>query len=130
MQITTSSNNLREEINKPPELKKNYSKKIKKGISLQDDFIKNEIYKKLNEGSVLHFIRNSKKKITIKSNNSDSQKLKYELSMLKKYEENTNRNLSFISEFDLENEEKDNNSFNSSFDENSVEQIESVGKEK
>ena len=34
-------------------------KSIKKSISLKNDNIKNEIFKKLNEGTVLHFIRNS-----------------------------------------------------------------------
>ena len=51
----------------------------------------------------------------------------YDLSMLNKYDEDLNSSLSFISEFDLENEENDN-SFNSSFDDNSVEVIEITSK--
>ena len=47
--------------------------------------------------------------------------------MLNKYDEDLNSSLSFISEFDLENEENDN-SFNSSFDDNSVEVIEITSK--
>ena len=119
MKISPSSKYLGENVNKKPELQKSISKKFKKVISLTNDNIKNEIYKKLNEGSVLNFIRTSKKKATIRVDDSDSQKMKYDLSMLKKYEEKPNKNLSFISEFDLENEDKGNNSFNSSFDENS-----------
>ena len=119
MKISASSKYFREDANKKPEYQKSISKKFKKVISLTNDNIKNEIYKKLNEGSVLNFIRTSKKKATIRIDDSDSQKMKYDLSMLKKYEEKPNKNLSFISEFDLENEDKGNNSFNSSFDENS-----------
>ena len=57
--------------------------------------------------------------------------MKYDLSMLNKYDEDLNSSLSFISEFDLENDENDkDNSFNSSFDENSVEEIEIIKKSK
>ena len=57
--------------------------------------------------------------------------MKYELSMINKYDEDLNSSLSFISEFDLENEENDNdNSFDSCFDDNSVEEIDIVKKEK
>ena len=118
MKISASSKYLGENVNKKPEVQKSISKKFKKVISLTNDNIKNEIYKKLNEGSVLNFIRTSKKKATIRIDDSDPQKMKYDLSMLKKYEDIPNKNLSFISEFDLENEDKGNNSFNSSFDEN------------
>ena len=62
MKISASSKYLGENVNKKPELKKSISKKFKKVISLTNDNIKNEIYKKLNEGSVLNFIRTSKKK--------------------------------------------------------------------
>ena len=56
--------------------------------------------------------------------------MKYDLSMLNKYDEDLNSSLSFISEFDLENGNEDDNSFNSSFDDNSVEEIEIVSKVK
>ena len=131
MKMSISSNNLR--INKEENLKDNQKSSIKKRPSLQDDYFKKEIYKKLNEGCVLNFIRNSKKKDTIKTNCSEkSQEMKYELSMLNKYDEDLNSSLSFISEFDLENEENEkDNSFNSSFDdENSVEEIEIIKKSK
>ena len=126
MKMSISSNNLR--INKEENLKDNQKLSMKKRPSLQDDYFKKEIYKKLNEGCVLNFIRNSKKKDTIKTNCSEkSQEMKYDLSMLNKYDEDLNSSLSFISEFDLENEENDN-SFNSSFDDNSVEVIEITSK--
>ena len=130
MKMSISSNNLR--INKEENLKDNQKSSTKKRLSLQDDYFKKEIYKKLNEGCVLNFIRNSKKKDTIKTNCSEkSQEMKYDLSMLNKYDEDLNSSLSFISEFDLENEENEkDNSFNSSFDENSVEEIEIIKKKK
>ena len=57
--------------------------------------------------------------------------MKYELNMINKYAEDLNSSLSFISEFDLENDENDkDNSFNSSFDDNSVEEIEIIKKSK
>ena len=130
MKMSISSNNLR--INKEENLKDNQKLSIKKRPSSQDDYFKKEIYKKLNEGCVLNFIRNSKKKDTIKTNCSEkSQEMKYDLSMLNKYDEDLNSSLSFISEFDLENEENEkDNSFNSSFDENSIEEIEIIKKSK
>ena len=130
MKMSISSNNLR--INKEENLKDNQKSSTKKRLSLQDDYFKKEIYKKLNEGCVLNFIRNSKKKDTIKTNCSEkSQEMKYDLSMLNKYDEDLNSSLSFISEFDLENEENEkDNSFNSSFDENSIEEIEIIKKSK
>ena len=57
--------------------------------------------------------------------------MKYDLSMINKYDEDLNSDLSFISEFDLEqDEDKNDNSFNSSFDENSVEEIDIILKTK
>ena len=128
MKISASSKYFREDVNKKHEYQKSISKKFKKVISLTNDNIKNEIYKKLNEGSVLNFIRTSKKKATIRIDDSDPQKMKYDLSMLKKYEDIPNKNLSFISEFDLENEDKGNNSFNSSIDENSFGETDIIDK--
>ena len=105
-------------------------KSIKKSISLKNDNIKNEIFKKLNEATVLHFIRNSNIE-KVKSNFSiKSQEMKYDLCMINKYDEDLNSDLSFISEFDLEEENEKDNSFNSSFDENSVEEIDIVKKMK
>ena len=56
MKMSISSNNLR--INKEENLKDNQKSSTKKRLSLQDDYFKKEIYKKLNEGCVLNFIRN------------------------------------------------------------------------
>ena len=128
--MSNSSTNISEikDINKEKEnpLKKG----VKKFTSLQDDHIKNEIFKKLNEGTVLHFIRNSNIE-KVKSNFSiNSQEMKYDLCMINKYDEDLNSDLSFISEFDLEEENENDNSFNSSFDENSVEEIDIIKKMK
>ena len=126
--MSNSSTNISEikDINKEKEnpLKKG----VKKFTSLQDDYIKNEIFKKLNEGTVLHFIRNSNIE-KVKSNFSiKSQEMNYDLCMINKYDEDLNSDLSFISEFDLEEENEKDNSFNSSFDENSVEEIDIIKK--
>ena len=130
MKMSTSTNNL--QLNKTENLKDNQKLPIKKRTSLQNDFFKKEIYQKLNEGCVLNFIRNSNKKDTIKTNCSEKfQEMKYDLCMINKYDEDFNSSLSFISEFDLENDENDkDNSFNSSFDDNSVEEIEIIKKSK
>ena len=61
MKMSISSNNLR--INKEENLKDNQKSSTKKRLSLQDDYFKKEIYKKLNEGCVLNFIQ---KKIRLK----------------------------------------------------------------
>jgi hypothetical protein len=128
--MSVSSTNISEikEINKE---KENPLKKcVKKFTSFQDDHIKNEIFKKLNEGTVLNFIRNSNIE-KVKSNISiKSQEMKYDLCMINKYDEDLNSDLSFISEFDLEEENKNDDSFNSSFDEHSVEEIDIVKKVK
>ena len=134
MKMSTSSSNLYENLlGKTEENQKGYLKiPIKKRISVQNDNLKKEIYKKLNEGIVLHFIRNSSKKDTVKTTSSEkNEEMKYELNMINKYDEDLNSSLSFISEFDLENEENEkDNSFNSSFDGNSVEEIEIIDKKK
>ena len=134
MKMSTSSSNLYENLlGKTEENQKGYLQiPIKKRISVQNDNLKKEIYKKLNEGIVLHFIRNSSKKDTVKTTSSENiEEMKYELNMINKYDEDLNSSLSFISEFDLENEENEkDNSFNSSFDENSVEEIEIIDKKK
>jgi hypothetical protein len=128
MKVSASLSNLHENSKMEISNKKNEQKSsIKKRISLQDEYIKEKIYYKLNEGCVLNYIRNSKKKETVKTNCSESIEKNYDLSMLNKYDEDLNSSLSFISEFDLENEENDN-SFNSSFDDNSVEVIEITSK--
>ena len=129
----SSSKNLYENlVKKEPEAKDNLKKLIKKHISVPEDYIKNEIYKKLNEGSILNFICNSSTRNSLKTDVTEKpSEMKYELSMINKYDEDLNSSLSYISEFDLENDENDNdNSFDSCFDENSVEEIDIIKKEK
>ena len=100
-------------------------KSVQKRISMPDDNIKKNIYKNLNEGTVLNFIRNSSKRDILKSNISEnSQEMKYDLGMINKYEEEPNSSLSFISEFKLEEDENESETFNSSLDDNSVEEFE------
>ena len=129
--MSNSSNKIRENINiKTPE-QNNLIQFVKKRISLQDDFIKEKIYYKLNEGTILNFIRSSNKNVISnrKSLEINSSEMIYDLNMINKYEEEPDSNLSFISEFDLEEEEnKNNDSFESSLDENSVEEIDIVNK--
>ena len=100
-------------------------KKYKKQISFQNDNHKLEIYKKLNEGCVLNFIRSSERKKSAKTTSSEIPKeLKYDLSMVNKYEENLNSSLSFISEFDLEDDETEKDKTFSSVDnDDDVEQV-------
>ena len=125
MKASNSSKNIRDEknINSPDKSKLKIF--IKKRISLQDDKIKEEIFNKLNEGTILNFIRKSIKKETSFLNLSEkSSEMKYDLNMINKYEEDSNSNLSFISEFDLEEDEsRRKDSFDSCFDDNSVEEI-------
>ena len=130
MKMSNSSNKIRENINiKTPE-QNNLKQFVKKRISLQDDFIKEKIYYKLNEGTILNFIRSSNKNVISnrKSLEINSSEMIYDLNMINKYEEESDSNLSFISEFDLEEEEnKNNDSFESSF-ESSVEEIDIINK--
>ena len=130
--MSNSSTNINEIKDLNSKIEKPLKKSFKKSISLQNDFIKNEIIRKLNGGTVLNFIRNSNNMERIKSDFSlNSQEMKYDLCMINKYDEDLNSDLSFISEFDLEQEENENdNSFNSSFDENSVEEIDITPKNK
>ena len=130
MKMSNSSNKIRENINiKTPEQNK-LKQFVKKRISLQDDFVKEKIYYKLNEGTILNFIRSSNKNVISnrKSLEINSSEMIYDLNMINKYEEESDSNLSFISEFDLEEENKNNDSFESSLDENSVEEIDIVNK--
>ena len=130
MKMSNSSNKIRENINiKTPEQNK-LKQFVKKRISLQDDFVKEKIYYKLNKGTILNFIRSSNKNVISnrKSLEINSSEMIYDLNMINKYEEESDSNLSFISEFDLEEENKNNDSFESSLDENSVEEIDIVNK--
>ena len=125
MKASNSSKNIRDEKNINSPDKSRLKIFIKNRISLQDDKIKEEIFNKLNEGTILNFIRKSIKKETSFLNSSEnSSKMKYDLNMINKYKEDSNSNLSFISEFDLEEDEsRRKDSFDSCFDDNSVEEI-------
>ena len=109
---------------------------MKKQISLQNDNYKKEIVKKLNEGTILNFVRNSERKESVNTNFSESSnELKYDLCMINKFDENLNTSLSFISEFDLEDDENENEnekdkSFNSSDNDERVEQVDIYNKNK
>ena len=99
----------------------------KKRQSIQNANISKLIFDKLNERTVLNFILVSNKSITTETNFSETPKeMDYKLSSVKKFEEDLNSSLSFISDFELDNDNDENEpdeSFNSSFDDNSVEEI-------
>ena len=102
-----------------------FQRKMKKQITVQNNNNQEKIYKNLNEGCVLNFIRNTERKESSKTIFSDSSEIKYDLSMVNKFQEKLNRSLSFISEFDLEEDDnkKNNDSFISSDNDNNVEEI-------
>ena len=106
------------------------SEKPRKNLNLKNVFYKIEPKQKINKNlTVLNYItntngRNCSAKTALTKSPLDIND--YDLCMIKKYDENANDSLSFISEFDLEEDEnKLNDSFSSSAnDENSVVQIE------
>lgn len=104
----------------------------KKRQSIQNANISKLIFDKLNERTVLNFILVSNKSITTETNFSETPKeMDYKLSSVKKFEEDLNSSLSFISDFELDNdndETEPDESFNSSFDDNSVEEIDITSK--
>ena len=101
--------------------KRSYSIKYQSDITLNKNLYNKET-KTINENLlILNYIMNcSQKKFSAKTAFTDSspENLKYDLNMINKYEENINTNLSFISNFDLEDIYIDNNSFNSEEDDN------------
>ena len=101
--------------------KRSYSVKYQSDITLNKNLYKKDT-KIINENLlILNYIMNcSQKKFSAKTALTDSspENLKYDLNMINKYEENINTNLSFISNFDLEDIYIDNNSFNSEEDDN------------
>jgi len=88
--------------------------------------------KKINTNlCILNFITSeSQRKYSTKTSNSESNPIiyDYDLHMINKYDENLNSSLSFISKFDLEEDDEDNqndDSFNScEHDDSEIEQIE------
>ena len=99
-------------------------------LSLKYSFYNNIQKQSINTDlCILNFITNeSERKYSGKTSISDSipNKFNYELQMINKYDENLNSSLSFISEFDLEDEEE--NLENDSFDscDNDVSEIEQI----
>ena len=125
--MSISSKNIRKDLFNSDKTQKP-QQKYQKRISLPYDNYSKEITKKLEECCVFKFIRSSEKKETIKTNFSDTE-MNYDLCMINKYNEDLNSSLSFISEFDLENDgNEEDNSFNSCDSDNNVEQIEIFGK--
>ena len=112
------------------DIKHKQTQTFKKHISLQNNDYEKEIFRRLNEGCVLNFIRSSDRKDTVKTAISETD-MNYELYMINKFDENLNSSLSFISEFNLEEDEKElDSSFNSCDSDNSVEQIVIMDKSK
>ena len=122
--MSVSSNNIRKNLLNSEIKPKEFNKQTyKKQASVKYDHLSKDISKKLNECCVLNFIRSSERKDTAKTAISDTQ-MDYDLCMINKYDENLNTSLSFISEFDLEEDEKEkNSSFESCDSNNSTEQI-------
>ena len=114
------------------EKRENSLEKTKNYLNLKNTFYQKESdsEKKINKNlSILNFIQNkSESRTSVKTTFSYSvpEKLDYDLNMINKYNENLDTNLSFISEFDLEEDEtKQNDSFNScDNDDESIEEIE------
>ena len=97
--------------------KRSYSVKFQSDMALSKNLYKKDS-KVINENLlILNYIMNcSQKKFSAKTSLTDSspENLKYDLTMINKYEENINSNLSFISNFDLEDVYNEHNdSFNS-----------------
>jgi hypothetical protein len=101
--------------------KRSYSVKFQSDMTLSKNLYKKDT-KVINENLlILNYIMNcSQKKFSAKTSLTDSspENLKYDLTMINKFEEDINTSLSFISNFDLEDIYIDNNSFNSEEDDN------------
>ena len=124
--MSVSSTNIRKNLLNSEIKPKNLDQQtFKKQASFKYDNLSKDISKKLNECCVLNFIRSTDRKDTAKT--VSETEMDYDLCMINKYDEDLNTSLSFISEFDLEEDEKENNSsFESSDSDNSAEQIEIV----
>ena len=102
--------------------------KPRKHLSLKNAFYNFEPKKKFNEDLIiLNYITDkSDGRFSAKTalTNTSPSNLDYNLDMVKKYDENLNNSLSFISDFNLEKDLKLNNSFNSCDNDDSIEEIE------
>lgn len=95
------------------------SEKPRKGhLDLKNIFYKNNPEKKIDSDFIIlnYITHKSETKFSAKTSLSDAipDKLDYNLCMINKYDENLDTSLSFISEFDLEQDENQNDSFSSS----------------
>jgi hypothetical protein len=90
----------------------------KRILDLKNIFYKSNPEKKIDSDLIiLNYITNkSETKFSAKTSLSDAipDKLDYNLCMINKYDENLDTSLSFISDFDLEQDENQNDSFSSS----------------
>ena len=110
--------------------KRSYSVKFQSALTLSKNLYKKET-KIINENLlILNYIMNcSQKKFSAKTSLTDSSpdNLKYDLNMINKFEEDINTNLSFISNFDLEDIYNENNkSFNSEEEEDDNDNFEII----
>ena len=110
--------------------KRSYSVKYQSDITLNKNLYKKDT-KIINENLlILNYIMNcSQKKFSAKTSLTDSSpdNLKYDLNMINKFEEDINTNLSFISNFDLEDIYNENNkSFNSEEEEDDNDNFEII----
>ena len=110
--------------------KRSYSVKFQSALALSKNLYKKET-KIINENLlILNYIMNcSQKKFSAKTSLTDSSpdNLKYDLNMINKFEEDINTNLSFISNFDLEDIYNENNkSFNSEEEEDDNDNFEII----
>ena len=109
------------------EKRESSTEKVIKHLSLKNAFYKIEPESKTKTDlTILDFIiNNNERRFSAKTalTSSPPETMEYDLCMINKYDENLNTSLSFISDFDLEEDVKQNDSFNSC-DEDSVEEIE------
>ena len=110
--------------------KRSYSVKFQSALTLSKNLYKKDT-KIINENLlILNYIMNcSQKKFSAKTSLTDSSpdNLKYDLNMINKFEEDINTNLSFISNFDLEDIYNENNkSFNSEEEEDDNDNFEII----
>ena len=116
------------EMNLPKQLRREEStEKAKSHLTLKYMFYLKEDLDVNKDLVILNFIKKDKEIFSAKTSLSNlPEKYNYELYMINKYDENLNSSLSFISEFDLEDDEnKLSESFNSCGNEDSdIEQIE------
>ena len=108
-------------------IRSNSIPKIQNDIPVKSIYKKTEI--KYNKNlTILNYImecaeKNYSRKTAFSDNMYKSEEMKYDLSMLNRYEEHLNSSFSDISEFDLEQDEnKDDSSFNSEEDDNCYEE--------